>query len=114
MEYPPHIKMTHTQIVKQKLEQVPNFRERRFRNPYLAVLALRDCGHEAMLDDKSYVMSLTELAEFAISFDSFRHAWGEITREYPSLQGKDYGDGKALAQQHCINLGYEPTIKLNI
>lgn len=98
--------MTDYYLIKSKLEVFPNFRERRFRNKYLAVLSLREVGKEAHLDS-SLTLSMEELSDFAIRFDSLRHAWGEVLRENPSLRGKDYGDKEKVVQEKLIKMGYE-------
>jgi hypothetical protein len=98
--------MTIYDEVKGKLEATPNFRERKFRSPYLTILALRACGFEGRYYEK-YQFSLQDLADFAIKFDSYRHAWGDVTREHKDLRGSDYGEGEVLEQEHILSLGYE-------
>lgn len=104
--------MTIYEEVKNKLELHPEFRERRLRSKYLAILALRACGYEGRW--KAGLMSLNDMAEFGIKFDSYRHAWGDVTRECKELRGSDYDDGEALAQEHVLNLGYEVGYEENV
>jgi hypothetical protein len=56
-----------------------------------------------------YRMSHEQLADYAITFDSLRHAWTDCTRDYPELQGTDYNQKQALVQEHQLSLGYQPS-----
>lgn len=96
--------MTIYDRVKEKLEKFPAFRERKLRGTYLTILALRDNGIEEKA--KHEALSHQELSDFAISYDSYRHAWGDVTRECPTLRGKDYDEGEKLSQEHQVKLGY--------
>ena len=93
--------------IKTKLENFPNFRERRFRQNYLVKLALRKCGLEQRWE-KMNPISLTELADFAIAYDSYRNFWDKVLRENKELQGKDYADKIIYEQQKKIEMGYSP------
>jgi|GEM_PF-2498231 len=94
-------------IVQKKLEDFTQFRERRFRGTYLAILTLRELGLEDRLEGVIYKIALPELVSFGRIYDSYRHAWGDVTREIKSLRGSDYGDSEELEQEEEINLGYE-------
>lgn len=96
--------------VKTKLENFPNFRERRFRGQYLAKLALRSTGLENRFEEKA-TLSLSEMSEFAIKYDSYRHAWGDVTRECKELRGTDYDEGEKLSQEKQLEMGYTPDYK---
>lgn len=98
--------MTIYEKVKEKLEKFPDFRERKNRSKYLAILALRNLGLEGK--QKNEPLSLEQLSYFAIKFDSFRHAWGDVTRDNKHLRGSDYDDGEILSQEKQIELGYTP------
>lgn len=97
--------MTINEEVKIKLENFPVFRERKFRGKFLVILALRATGLEQRQKDQSS-FSHSELSEFAITYDSYRHAWGDVTREHPELRGSDYGEGERLSQEKQLELGY--------
>jgi len=101
------------ELIKNKLENFPQFRERRFRGKYLAILALRETG----LEDRhkgNQIISLEELSDFAVKYDSFRHAWGEVTRDFENLRGQDYKDGENLAQKKQLEHGYIPGFEESI
>ena len=105
--------MTLYEEVKTKLEQHPIFRERSQRSIGLVKLALRKCGLEGR-HDRNEVISLSELADFAVTFDSYRHAWGDVTRENPELRGSDYWEKEKLEQEKKLSLGYEPSYYQNL
>jgi len=98
--------MTIYNKIKQKLENFPDFRERRFRRNRLATLALRDLEYEQKFID-GIPLTLEQLAEFASKYDSYRHEYDAVQKDYPNLQGSDYADGKILAQEKQIEFGYE-------
>jgi hypothetical protein len=93
--------------VKEKLELFPSFRERSLRGIFLAKLALRKTGLEDKHERHEF-LSHEDLVEFAITFDSYRHAWGDVTRECENLRGTDYAEGEILAQEKILEFGYEP------
>lgn len=99
--------MTKEEIVKIKLENFPDFRERGLRSKYLAILALRELGLEQMFYDKR-PLTLEDMVEFAIGFDSYRHAWTDVLRkkENEHLRGKDYNDKDRLQELKQKELGY--------
>lgn len=94
---------TDYNLVKEKLGKFVDFRKREFRAKYLSILALRALELEHV-DRK---LTLEELAEFAIKFDSYRHAWTDCVRDNPAWQTETYKDKTILEQQHQISLGYE-------
>lgn len=98
--------MTIFDTCKEKLEAHPQFRERRFRGVGLAKLALRDLGLEGKFENGER-LGFDEIISFAGKFDSYRHEYDAVQRAFPSLQGEDYSDGKALAQAKQIEYGYE-------
>lgn len=98
--------MTTYEIVKEKLENFPDFRERKSRGKYLAILALRHIGLERKYEEDE-PLRIDELSDFAITYDSFRHAWTDVLRENEKLQGSDYGDKTILEQAKKIELRYE-------
>lgn len=108
------IKMTYKEIIKEKLEQFPKFRERRFRAQGLLKLALREMDAE-----KKYYsgipLSEEQMIEFAKIYDNYRHEWDFIMKTHPELHGEDYdGDDtklkskKRIEQEWQMAHGYEP------
>ena len=96
--------MTIFEEVYGKLTSHKDFRERRFRAKYLAILALR----ANKLEEKFKTgITLEELAEVATSYESYNRTWRQVMELHPELHGEDYGDGKPLAQEKQISLGYE-------
>lgn len=98
--------MTIKDKIKKKLEDFPQFRERRFRSTRLAILSLRDLD----LEDKHKESRLTleDLVAFAKKYDSYRHEWDKVMEENPELRGQDYGDKKIVEQEWQLAHGYEP------
>lgn len=88
--------------VKAKLEQHVPFRERRKRATGLMILTLRDLGLEGR---ETY--TIENLVEISKKYDSYRHEFDAVQKDYESLRGKDYDDGKALSQAKQIEFGYE-------
>lgn len=105
--------MTLYEEVQNKLKNFPDFRERKFRGKYLTILALRATRLEQRFKDKA-ILSLEELSTFAIKYDSYRHAWGDVTRECKELRGTDYSDGEILEQEKLLEMGYEPTYNFKL
>ena len=93
-------------IVKEKLEKFPEFRERKHRGIYLVILALRELGLEEK-QKKGIMMTINELSKFAIKYDSYRNAWGTVTRQNKLLQGSDYADGEILEERVLKQKGYK-------
>lgn len=98
--------MTLKDILQKKLESHVQFRERANRDTGLAILALRDAGYEERYSRREQ-LTLKEMAIFAKKYDSYRHEYDAVMREYPDLRGSDYEDGKVLAQEKQIEFGYE-------
>lgn len=95
--------------IKAKLEKYPLFRERKYRYKYILVMALRELGYTHIkLGDKMPQLSEDSMIDFAIRFDSYRHAWTDVTKDCKELRGKDYDDKKMLEQKKQIELGYSP------
>jgi len=82
--------------VKGLLEAVPNARERRFRSVYLTELTLK--GEETI--------NAQDFSDFARTYATYIRFWQAVQKDYPELRGKDSKDGKNLAQEKCIELGY--------
>jgi len=89
------------------LENNPKFRERKYRGHLLCNLALRatGLGNKYSRGEK---LTIQEMCDFAVKFDSYRHAWGDVTREVKELRGTDYNEGERLAQEKQMELGYSP------
>lgn len=101
------------QVVENKLEQFPEFRERGHRAKFLAILASRDEGIEHKIKEK-IPLTFEELGNFGIKFDSYRRAWTEVLKERKDLQGKDYDQNEELVSSKLLELGYGDNRKLNI
>lgn len=84
--------------VKNYLEREPLFRERANKDRGIANLLIEKYHLEI---EKS---RLTAVIQDANSMDRY---WRLLTRRYTELRGKDWLDGKRLAQQKEIDLGYE-------
>jgi len=92
-------------IVKEKLETVPAFRERKDRGIYLAILALRELNLEKK-QKAGIMMTMNELSRFGVKYDSYRNAWDTVMRKNEHLQGTDYAEGKALEERVLKQKGY--------
>lgn len=103
---------TINQIVEEKLEKFPEFRERKNRAKYLSILALRDLNLEAK--QKIEMLTLEELADFAMKYGSYERSWRDCLLNNPSLRGKDYENKEVLEQEKLLSMGYEPLRKLPI
>ena len=96
---------TINQIVEEKLQNFPEFRERKNRAKYLSILALRDLNLEAK--QKIEMLTLEELADFAMKYGSYERSWRDCLLNNPSLRGKDYeADKQRLMQEKLLELGY--------
>ena len=94
-------------IIKTKLTDFPDFRERRFREKYLVKLALRSCGLENKEETKN-ALTIQELADFAHTYTSYDRLWRKCLNENEHLRGKDYTPDKdRLEQETMLSLGYE-------
>lgn len=105
--------MTIYQIVEKKLQDFPAFRERSKRSEFLAILACRDTGLENKVKEK-IPLTFREIADIGIKFDSYRHAWGDVTRDRKDLRGSDYEQGEILEQEKLLELGFGDNRKLKI
>ncbi len=102
------------ETVKTKLQNFPEFRERSLRVKYLSKLALRNCGLETSTLEEGwkeprYLLTLLELAEFAMAYTSYDRAWRKVLEDHEELRGRDYSDKAMLEEKKLIELGYEPT-----
>jgi hypothetical protein len=93
--------------IKTKLQNFPDFRERRFRVKYLAKLALRSCGLENKEETKN-ALTLEELADFAQSYTSYDRIWRKVLNENEELRGKDWEDRREYEEKTQLDLGYDP------
>ena len=100
--------MTLQEEVIYYLENNPKFRERKNRGHLLCNLALKatKLGNKYSQGEK---LTIQEMCDFAVKFDSYRHAWGDVTRTCPELSGSDYDEGERLAQEKQAELGYTPS-----
>lgn len=95
------------------LENNPKFRERKYRGTLLCNLALKATGLGTKYS-QGEKLTTQEMCDFAIKFDSYRHAWGDVTREVKELRGADYDEGERLAQEKQIEMGYSPGYYQNV
>lgn len=97
--------MTIYDEVVHYLENNPKFRERKYRGHLLCNLALRatGLGNKYSRGEK---LSVQEMCDFAVKFDSYRHAWTDVTKDVISLRGEDYEDKEMLEQNKLIEMGY--------
>jgi hypothetical protein len=96
---------TINQIVEEKLSAFPDFRERKHRAKYLSILALRDLGLEQK--QKTEMLTLEEMADFAMKYGSYERSWRDCLLNNPSLRGADYeADKQRLMQEKLLELGY--------
>lgn len=98
--------MTLQEEVLHYLETIPQYRERKLRGKLLMNLALKSLGLGQKYTNGEK-LTTEEMCQFAVKFDSYRHAWGDVTRSCPELRGSDYEDGERLEQEKMMQLGYE-------
>jgi hypothetical protein len=97
--------MTYYETVKAKLEQHPDFRERRFRGKGLMILSLR---HHNLEDAHSNGrLTIEDLISLAGTYDSYRHEFDAVQRDCIHLRGKDYDDKKKVVQEKLLQFQYE-------
>ena len=96
---------TINQIVEEKLFAFPEFRERKNRAKYLSILTLRDLGLEQK--QKTEMLTLEELADFAMKYGSYERSWRQILEHNKSLQGNDYFSKEELVKDKLLTLGYK-------
>jgi len=99
--------MTIQEEVIHYLENNPKFRERKYRGSLLMNLALKSLSLGGKYSNGEK-LTTEEMCQFAVKFDSYRHAWGDVTRECPELRGNDYADGERLEQEKLMEMGYRP------
>lgn len=86
--------------VKNYLIEKPLARERRFRAKAIWNFLKRKYHFET-ISEEWFVKNGAQI-------DSVRRYIDNIQKNFPSLRGKDYGDGTALAQAKQIEFGYTP------
>jgi hypothetical protein len=94
------------ELIKSKLESHPDFRERKHRGKYLAILALRECKLE-----KTDKLTHEELSSVCVAYGSLERAWRSVTADYKELRGTDYDQKVELEQKKQIELGYQPSFE---
>lgn len=93
------------QLMIQKLQQYPTFRERSQRGIYLTKWALRDTG---LLEKQStsIMMTMNELSTFAIRYASLERGWRDCLLKHPELRGNDYEEKADLEEKKLKELRY--------
>ena len=86
--------------VKLKLEQHTYFRERRKRAEGLMILTLRELG----LEGKEWY-TIENLIDISKKYDSYRHEWDAVTKDYENLRGRDWEDKERLEQEKIMSYG---------
>lgn len=105
--------MTVEEEIVHYLESSPPYRERKARGRLICRLALKSLGISNKFINKE-PLTETDLIQFGIKFDTYRRAWDHVTKEVPELRGEDYDQGKILAQEKQISLGYEQGFHKNV
>lgn len=77
-------------LVKEKLIKHPEYRERKGRDPFNVVLALRKIGLEATMSQTIFNLKAEEMADFAVKFGSYSRWWRAVTEDCPELRGSDW------------------------
>ena len=95
------------QLVKEKLEKVPAFRERQARDPFLSLLALRKIGIPATTTQTEYTLTLDQMADYAVKFGSYARMWRAVMEDCPELHGKDYMSKEQEEALVKSRLGYK-------
>ena len=85
-------------MLKQLLETQPKARERSNKNRAIAHVILKKYNIEI---DKGM---LSDIVGEVLTLD---RQWRKLLEDNPELRGLDYGEGKRLAQEKVLSLGYE-------
>lgn len=87
------------------LENNPKFRERKYRGHLLCNLALKstELGNKYSRGEK---LTIQEMCDFAVKFDSYRHAWTDVTKDIPEMRGGDWEEKNELELKKLKELGY--------
>lgn len=94
------------ELIKEKLEKFPQFRERKTRGQFIAKLVARKLGFTPN-EDEDYPLDLIQLAEFSDTYATFERIWRQILLQNATLRGSDYTEKKKLMEKKRISLGYE-------
>lgn len=105
--------------VKKVLEDVPQFRERRFRGHFIFIMALRNAGVITGKVKSGDIVNIVvgnrtnpgAFAKIPSLCESYVREWRACMKDYPTLRGSDYNDKTILEQEKQITLGYEPRYK---
>jgi hypothetical protein len=105
--------MTRNELVKQKLEATPQFRERRHRDHFLNILAGREIGmiEGTVKSGDVLSVSIEKLKKFGSVYGSYERAWRQVTEQNVDLRGTDYSQKEELEQEKKMELGYESQYK---
>lgn len=99
--------MTLKQRIIAYLQQEPKARERRFKDRALVNLLIIRYPELEKIKKET-------LIEMVKDYNSMDRLWRMALDEHPELRGSDYSDGKILAQEKQISLGYESGYNENI
>ena len=108
--------MTKFEQVKAALENVPQFRERKYRSHFLLIMALRDAelipkDRKVASGDKVEIIVGTAtnpgaFARLGPSYGSYERAWRQVTEKHKNLRGSDYDMKEELEAEKLEELGY--------
>lgn len=85
--------------VLNKLSHSYKWRERRMKNAMIAEMLI-----------EKYQLPITKeiLETIIVEAASLDRYWRDVALHNPALRGADYSDGKTLAQEKKLALGYQP------
>lgn len=114
-----YAKNNMTVIMKKKLEEHPDFRERKNRDLFLAKWALREIEVDTKTEDGQWkkislldkqkagiMMTMAEFGKFGIRFSSLDRDWRDTLRDNKELRGSDYEMKDELEEKKLRELGY--------
>ncbi len=92
--------MNNQELIKQRLEEHPWFRERKSKNFGISKILIRRFNLEDKINPKI-------LEDIIVEASSLDRTYRKTLEENPHLRGSDYGQGEILSQKKQIELGYE-------
>ena len=96
--------------VLSKLKEVPAFRERRNRNHFLTILALRHLKivSGAVKSGDDITVKIEQLKLFGGVYGSYERLWRQTLEKNIDLRGADYDTKTEYEQEKQLDLGYIP------
>lgn len=108
--------MKHQDLIKYKLETIPQFRERSRKNIGLATLVAQEHGFKLRKDERfievyeshnGLVIPKEMFVNMLTMYATMDRAWRKILKENPHLRGTDYREKTKLETKAKQELGYE-------